>query len=477
MISFFNTARYCKESEKQGNIPNFLKVSKDIMKIVWASMLESFLVALVTLFDGIQVAEISNAANTAVTICKQPYFILVCIAQSLNVTLSAIIARRKGQKDVSGANKTVHLGIVICFFMSIILSILFIIFAKPLCLLMQANEDTLELAITYLTILSAGFIFNALSMAFNACQKGIGNTKISMISNVVANLVNIFLNYCLISGHLFFPKMGIAGAALATIIGQLVGFIISLIAIIKQKDYICFRFKLLFKYDKETKKAIFKMLPTVLVEQLLMRIGFILFSIIVNNLGTDDTYIQGVANDINSLLFTLADGFSIGTAAIVGHKLGEKRIDLAIVYAKVAMILSVTCGIIVCTIMVIFRKYLVGLYKPDSTYKLNVASNVLLIAAAACIFQNIQWVNTGILRTAGDTKFTSTTALISVTLIRPIMAYILIYIVFYHVDVSNNMVRGLGVYGAWISQFIDQVIRMCANLFRFSSRKWTKFKV
>ena len=104
MIGILDTKRYCRENEIQGEIPGFFKISKDIMKIVWASMIESFLVALVTLFDGIQVASIgnetiANIANAAITICKQPYFVLVCLAQSLNVVLSAIIARRKGQKD------------------------------------------------------------------------------------------------------------------------------------------------------------------------------------------------------------------------------------------------------------------------------------------------------------------------------------------------------------------------------------------
>lgn len=476
-FNLFNTTKYCKEEEKQGDIPGFFKISKDIMKIVWASMIESFLIALVTLFDGIQVAAIGNEANTAVTICKQPYFILICIAQSLNVTLSAIIARRKGQKDIENANKTMHLGIVLSFVISIVLSILFIIFARPLCLLMKAQPDTIDLAVTYLTILSAGFVFNGLSMAFNACQKGVGNTRISMISNVVANLVNVTLNYCLITGKLGFPSLGIKGAALATVIGQMVAFAISFTAIFLQKDYIKFRFNRLFKWSKDTFKAIFNMLPTVLIEQILMRVGFMLFAIIVNNLGTEDTYIQGVANDINSLLFTLADGFAIGTAAIVGHKLGEKRIDLAIVYAKVAMILSVTCGILICIIMIALRGVLVGLYKPDSPYKFKTTCDVLLIAGAACVFQNIQWVNTGILRTAGDTKFTSTTALLSVTIIRPIVAYLLIYVLFSHIGADGSVVKGLGVYGAWWSQFIDQGIRMTANLFRFKSRKWTKIKV
>ena len=131
-LKFFDTKNYCKKEERLGDFPSFKNISKDIMKIVWASMLESFLVALVTLFDGIQVADIGNVANAAVTICKQPYFILVCLSQSLNVVLSAIIARRKGQKDIEGANKIVHLGLVLSFCFSILLSIIFIVLAKPL---------------------------------------------------------------------------------------------------------------------------------------------------------------------------------------------------------------------------------------------------------------------------------------------------------------------------------------------------------
>jgi putative MATE family efflux protein len=325
--------------------------------------------------------------------------------------------------------------------------------------------------------MSGCFVFNALALTFNACQKGVGNTRISMLSNLVANIVNVFLNYCLINGKLGFPSLGIAGAALATVIGQFFAFLISFIAIMKQKDFIKFRFNRLFSWNKETIKPFGKILPAIVIEQILMRIGFMTFAIIVNGLGTEDTYIQGVCNDINSLLFTLADGFSIGTAAIVGHRLGEKRQDLAIVYAKVAMILSVSCGILLCLVMIMLRKVLIGLYKPDSDYKMNTASICLLIAAAACIFQNIQWVNTGILRSAGDTKFTATTSLISVAVLRPIISYLLIYVLFTHVGADGQVSKGLGVYGAWVAQFIDQGIRMTLNLFRFKSRKWTKIKV
>lgn len=467
MVKIFNTNYYCKKYEKQGVIPGFFKISKDILKVVWASMLESFLIALVTIFDGIQVSVLGNIANTAITICRQPYFLLIAFSNALNIVLATIIARRKGENDIEGVNKTMHLGLLLSFLLSLILSILFIILAKPLCLMMKANDDTLSLAITYFRYLVAGYIFNGLRLTINSCQKGMGKTYLSLISNIVANLVNIFFNYVLISGKLNFPSLGIKGAAIATNIGNFIAFIISFMAIIFEKDYLKFSFKKLFGFSLKYLKPIKKLILSILIEQLLIRFGFIILNIIVNNLGTMDTYVNGICNDINSLLFTLADGFAIGTSAIIGQKLGEKRKDLAIVYAKVAMMISVTCGMILAILIVLFRFQLVGLYKPDNQEKIDKACNILILAAIACIPQNIQWVNIGILRTSGDSKYTAFVSLSSVVIIRPIITYLLVYVLF----------GGLGVTGAWIGQIIDQSIRMILNLTRFHSRKWININV
>ena len=108
---------------------------------------------------------------------------------------------------------------------------------------------------------------------------------------------------------------------------------------------------------------------------------------------------------------------------------------------------------------------------------MDTACNVLLIAASAVIFQNIQWVITGILRSAGDSKFTATSSLISVAFLRPIISYVLIYLVFTHTNSVGEIEKGLGIYGAWVAQLIDQCIRMSFNLWRFHSRKWTKLRV
>lgn len=465
MVKLLDTNKYVKENQREGDIPSFKKVSKDVMKIVWPSMLEGFLVALVTMFDGIMVSSLGNNANAAVTITKQPIYFMICFITALNIAITAIVSRRYGSKNQTDVNKAMHVGIQLSAIIAIILTIFVCSTSRLLCDWMGATEETINYANSYLFIISAGFIFNALRLTINACQRGIGKTKISLYTNLIANIVNIGFNYLLINGKYGFPKLGIEGAAIATVMGNAVAFIISLLSVMRRKSYLRIEFKRLFILDKDTLKVVGNLLPSTLIDQIFLRIGFILFALIVNYLGNDATYVHGICNDMNSLMFTLADGFSIGTAAVVGHRLGEKRKDLAVVYAKVSMLISFFCAILICLFMLSFRDLLIDLYSPETEYRKNMASNIMMLAAIITLPQNIQWVITGILRGSGDTKYTATISLISVTAIRPIVSYLLCY------------PFGLGVIGAWIGMGIDQSVRFVSNAIRFKKGNWKNIKV
>lgn len=465
MFRVLDTQRYVKEEEKLGEIPSYKRVAKDVMKIVWPSMVEGFLVALVTMFDGIMVSELGNDANASITITKQPIFFMICLITALNIAVTAIISRRYGAKKQDEVNRTLHTALKLCFLTAVVLSVIGALFSRQFCQWMGATENTIEYATTYFSIIASGFVFNALRLTITACQRGIGKTKISLLTNLVANIVNIGLNYLLITGRFGFPEMGIAGAALATVIGNAVAFLICLGTILYKKSYLRLHFKALFHRDTETLSNIGKLLPSTLIDQIFLRIGFILFALIVNYLGDDATYVHGICNDMNSLMFTLADGFAIGTAAVVGHRLGEKRKDLAVVYAKVSMSISFVCAILICLVMSTCRNGLISLYSPETEERFNMASTIMLVAAFTTLPQNIQWVLTGILRGSGDTKFTATCSLVSVTCIRPLLAYILCYPL------------GLGVLGAWFGMMADQTIRLVANTWRFHSRKWLSIRV
>ena len=103
--------------------------------------------------------------------------------------------------------------------LTLIISTAAVVFAAPIMRLAGTAEDTHEDAVAYFRIITGGMVFNTLTMVINAAQRGAGNTRIAMKTNIAANAVNICFNYLLIGGNLGFPKLGIRGAAIATVLG------------------------------------------------------------------------------------------------------------------------------------------------------------------------------------------------------------------------------------------------------------------
>ncbi len=458
----FNTLKYLKPNEIQGDIPHFKQTSKEVMKIVWPSMLEAFLVALVVLLDGVMVANmIGKDANTGISLVKQIVYLQTSLVTVISICMTAVIARRRGENEEEKANKAMHQGMQFAIGLSLFVAIAFGVFSTPLAQMMASSdtsESVINMASTYLRVMSVGFVFNALRLVINTGQRSIGNTKISLYTNVASNITNVALNALLI------PLFGIAGAASATVISNAVALIFSIICILPKDNFLHFNIKYLTKFDVESFDVFKKLVVGAFIDQMLLRLGFIILALIINNLGEQATYVNGVCLDVNSLIFTLADGFAIGTSAIIGRKLGEKRKDLAIVYSRVSMTVSVLIAIVVGIGMIFLRPLLLQLYDcPADDFAL--AQNVLMIATLTVIPQNIQWVITGILRGSGDTKFTAMTSFISIVVMRPIVTYLLCY------------TFGLGLYGSWFGMLADQCIRCCANIWRYKSRVWLHIKV
>ena len=191
-------------------------------RVAWPSTLESFLVALVSVVDTIMVSSLGAAAIAAIGLTGQPKFICLAVFLSVNVAVSAIVARRKGEGDREGANRVLVQAILITVVLTVVITALALIFAEPVLRLAGTNEDTHELATGYFRIIVGCQFFNVLNMVINAAQRGVGNTKIAMRTNIVSNLVNIVFNYLLIGGNFGFPALGVNGAAIATVLGTVV---------------------------------------------------------------------------------------------------------------------------------------------------------------------------------------------------------------------------------------------------------------
>ena len=215
-----------------GAIPSNRELFHDTIAIAWPSIVESFLVSLVGFIDTMMVSFLGTYAIAAVGLTTQPKLIGLCFFFSINTAVSAIVARRKGEGEQQKANRVLQQAFVIAMAMVVIISGLCLFFADDIMHAAGSQPDTHEYAREYFEIVMGGIVFTVISLVINAGQRGVGNTKIAMRTNLTANGVNIVLNYLLIGGNFGFPALGVAGAAWATVIGSAVGSLMSIASVL-----------------------------------------------------------------------------------------------------------------------------------------------------------------------------------------------------------------------------------------------------
>lgn len=457
--------RLVKKRYKDITLPPKRTILKTLLTVSLPAAIETFLISIVGVIDTIMVGSVGTNALAAVSISQQPVYISQAAAIGFSAGVTAIVARRRGENNSFEAKKVLRQSILLGIISSLIFASLTIIFAKPFLLLTGADENsTLYLSINYLRIVTTVLVFNYIRIIICAALRAVGDTKTTLITNIVANGINIFLNYCLINGNLGFPKLGVEGAALATAIGNFFAFIITIIIVRVKKSFVQIKLKDDWKLNGECAKNIINVSSSAFIEQIFMRIGFFIIAMIVNRLGTFVVAANAIISGVISLAFSITDGFSIGAASLVGRSLGQDNKPLAFSYGRLSQILSFFMGLMMITFISFFRVELSRLFSNDEVVVAS-ASEILLISVYVILPQSLQWVTTGILRGAGDIKYTARSAMISIMIVRPLASFILCYPL------------GLGLLGSWIGMFIDQTMRFTLNDVRFERLKWTEKEV
>ena len=469
----FSVNHMLKENQHTDEaLPASKEVYKITLKTAYPSIIEMFLVGLMGLVANIMVGSLGGAlgddAIAGVGITGQPRMILLACVFSLNVGVTAVVARRRGEDNREKANETLMQSLMVCFFIVIIMGVFGSIFARRLMLFAGAKEDTriLEFATDYFRITIIGFVFSSLGMVINAAQRGCGNTRVSMYTNIIANLVALSLNFLLITGRFGFPALGVRGAAISTVTGNITMFIICVVNVSRNGFFLKLKFKK-FRPDKDILKSIANVSSSAFVEQIFMRIGFFTTARLIAGLNSDTMpalAVYTICMNLQNMSFTFGDGLSVASSSLVGRSLGAKRPDMAIIYGKVAQRFALIISAVLFFIFIFGRYFFIGLFTETDTV-INMAVTIVILIAVSSPFQMVQVVISGSLRGAGDTKFIAVVSFICIVFIRPVLTWAFCYPL------------GFGITGAWIALTIDQMARLAISSRRYTRGKWTEKKV
>lgn len=456
----FSAEYILRNDTVQGELPPNRDMLSRLFRMALPATAEAVLLSLVSLVDTIMVSNLGTYAITAVGLTTQPRMLFMSFYWAVTFATSAIIARRHGEDDRENANRTLKCALIIIVLMSAAFGVIAVLFGGELVRLVGAKPDTQEYAAEYFRIVVGCSFFSAVSMTMNAAQRGIGNTKITLRTNIVSNLVNLCGNFLLIEGRFGFPALGVRGAAVATVAGTVVAFVMSTASLLPKDSFVHLRYKLTGAlFNRQTTGAMWKIGSGALWERLTVRVGFILFAVIVASLGTDEFAVYQIGMNVMTISFSFGDGLSVAAIALVGFSLGQRRSDLAKVYVKCCQRIGFIISIVLSALYVFLGKQIYMLFSKDP-YIYNSGQQVMRVLCVIVVIQISVVIYMAALRAAGDTRFTS---LVSwATLLRPAVCYLLC------------VVFEVGLYGAFVGIAVDQLLRLILVVSRFSKGKWTE---
>lgn len=325
------------KTNKMGTMP----IDKLIINMSFPIIVSMMVQAMYNIVDSIFVAQLGENALTSVTIAFPLQSLVISVGVGTGVGASAILSRSLGEKNYKRVNKTSITALFLSLLNSIIFAILGFLFSKPFIMTQTDNKDIISFGTVYLTLVTTLSIGVFFQITFERLLQATGRTMLSMITQLTGAVLNIILDPIMIFGLFNFPKMGVKGAALATIIGQFAGCFMGLYLNQKYNKEINLSFKEFFHPDIFIiKKIYFIGIPSILM----MSIGSLMtyfMNKILMKFSSTAIAVFGVYFKLQSFIFMPVFGLNNGLIPILSYNYGAKnkeRIDKALKFSiKIAI--------------------------------------------------------------------------------------------------------------------------------------------
>jgi putative MATE family efflux protein len=381
------------------------KFVKEVTMIGAPVIVQSFFSSMVNMLDVFMIGHLGETAITAVSIGNQWFVLFSLLINGINAAGSMFISQYWGKRE----KKSIHQYMGILIYGGVILSLLFLfssLFA-PSFIMNLYSKDPLVISegIGYIRITGLSYLIFAITGVMVTGLRGIGITKIPMLTSMCSVVVDGILNYILIFGNFGAPAYGVKGAAIAIVAARAVEVICVSIYIILKKPYVYGRLKEFLHIPGYVVSKYFRYGALILLGEVAFAIGNNLFNIAYKYTGTQSQAALQIVNSLQSLAMLFCGGFGTAAAVLLGTMLGRNCLDKAKRYCKW---LLVFCLVISCTIsfiLMILAPLILQFFHIDKGLKHSLYIMVIILAAALPLRMEVFLCIVGILRSGGDSVF------------------------------------------------------------------------
>lgn len=375
---------------------------KEIVRLALPIALQQFMTALVGACDAIMLGKLSQDAMSAVSLATQVTFVFNLFMFAFMAGENMFVAQYYGKGDYTGISQVFSLVTKICGCIAVVFLAGTLFFPEQLMRILTNEETLIVLGSEYLRVIGISYVFSGIAQIFLAILKNCGAVNMSTLINGVMVILNIALNAVFIFGLSGFPKMGIKGAALATVLATVVQFLWSV-------GYVLCRIRAVKFSLRSCEKKLFgrfwqKTVP-LLINNLAWGIGFSMYSVIMGHLGTDAVAANGIANISKNLVVCFCLGLGNAGSIIVGNRLGADRLQEAKEVGETLTKTAIIAGIVSGLVLIALSPFITKMVDLTPTAR-GYLQKMLLISSYYIAGKSVNCMTIGgIFAAGGDSKF------------------------------------------------------------------------
>ncbi len=375
---------------------------KEIVRLALPIALQQFMTALVGACDAIMLGKLSQDAMSAVSLATQVTFVFNLFMFAFMAGENMFVAQYYGKGDYTGISQVFSLVTKICGCIAVVFLAGTLFFPEQLMRILTNEETLIVLGSEYLRVIGISYVFSGIAQTFLAIMKNCGAVNMSTLINGVMVILNIALNAVFIFGLSGFPKMGIKGAALATVLATVVQFLWSV-------GYVLCRIRAVKFSLRSCEKKLFgrfwqKTVP-LLINNLAWGIGFSMYSVIMGHLGTDAVAANGIANISKNLVVCFCLGLGNAGSIIVGNRLGADRLQEAKEVGGTLTRTAIIAGIVSGLVLMALSPFITKMVDLTPTAR-GYLQKMLLISSYYIAGKSVNCMTIGgIFAAGGDSKF------------------------------------------------------------------------
>lgn len=368
--------------------------------------LQNFVTFSVGLADNIMVGRLGDAAISGVYIGGQIQNMLQIFSAGIEGAMLILAAQYWGKKDTESIKKIIAVGLRFSFVFAAAVNALCLIFPIQIVSLFTDDPQIIAYGVEYLRILSFSFVFFCLTQALIASMRSVESARIGMTVSLVSLALNIILNYVLIFGKLGFSPLGVAGAAIATLISRICEFGVITFYVLKTDKKLRFGIRDVFKSDKKILRDFIKYGWPLIVGQLVWAINTLSLSAIMGRNNVDGVIAAlSLVGMLNNLSYIVVNGMAGAVGIIIGKTIGSGSTEKIREYSYTVQIIFLILGVLTGGFLRLIKIPFISLYNlsPAAVAQSNALINVLSCTIigtsyqAACLF--------GLVKSGGDVYF------------------------------------------------------------------------